>query len=203
MIKLLNPDDMKLVMELDGDLLRSEIAEKFDVPEITIWNYIDEYKELGIKAFSIKALVEWKRDEMKGKDAHQCGNVIRALGVSVNDIYMRRIMKELEVDYKHICVNPYMSHTHNGIKGIRAISESTGISQSTLVNRVTVQGMSIEDAVKSDTGNYKYKWRGIIGIKKIAENLNLSPSALWRKARSMGTEAAVKQMLSEKEKTER
>ncbi len=80
-----------------------------------------------------------------------------------------------------------MDIEYKGCKGISAISEMTGIPDSTLRHRIYKKGLDIDMAVKKASGATKhYEYKGVVGLKDIAKKFGINYNTLRRRISDLG-----------------
>lgn len=83
-----------------------------------------------------------------------------------------------------------IKHEYQGAKGLRAISELTGILKSTLHQRIYRLGMTVEEAVNHQKGIHvkkkQHEYQGLIGLAEIARHYGMPMTTLYNRVEHQG-----------------
>ncbi|HAS3586434.1 TPA: hypothetical protein I6208_002839 [Vibrio cholerae] len=83
-----------------------------------------------------------------------------------------------------------IKHEYQGAKGLRAISELTGIPKDTLSQRIQKLGMTVEEAVNHQKGIHvkknQHEYQGLIGLAEIARHYGMPMTTLYCRVEHQG-----------------
>ncbi|HDZ9236826.1 TPA: hypothetical protein RUZ14_002227 [Vibrio cholerae] len=83
-----------------------------------------------------------------------------------------------------------IKNEYQGAKGLRAISELTGIPKPTLNQRIYQLGMTVEEAVNHQKGIYvkkkQHEYQGIVGLAAIARHYGMPMTTLYGRVECRG-----------------
>ncbi|ABQ21291.1 TPA: hypothetical protein I6801_003533 [Vibrio cholerae] len=83
-----------------------------------------------------------------------------------------------------------IKNEYQGAKGLRAISELTGIPKPTLHQRIYRLGMTVEEAVNHQKGIYvkkkQHEYQGIVGLAAISRQYGVPLRTLYSRVISQG-----------------
>ncbi|ELT7224105.1 hypothetical protein Q4K74_000613 [Vibrio cholerae] len=84
----------------------------------------------------------------------------------------------------------HIRYEYQGVKGLKAISELTGIPKPTLHERIYRLGMTVEEAVNHQKGIYvkkkQHEYQGLVGLAEISRHYGIPLTTLHYRVQTKG-----------------